>query len=195
MKNRKLLLTIIAVALLAVVTIGVTIATLADNTLKLTNTFEPGSVTTEIDEPDGGEGTVKECRIKNTGKLDCLVRARVTISPVEAADVIGLTGQGTGWDWSSWNNGDGYVYYTGVLPAESGEKSYTNYLFKGIELKGNADWKKLGIDTFDIAVYEESVQVMVHDGEKVISALNDDGSYNPEKAAVVWAVYEASKEE
>jgi len=194
MKNKKVLLTlIIAVALLAVVTIGITIATLADKTKTLTNTFEPGDITTEIEEE--GEGAVKMSRIKNTGKLDCLVRARVTISPVEAAEVIELTGKGNGWDWSNWNNGDGYVYFTAPLPANKGEQSYTDYLFTGIALDENADWKSLGIDTFDIAVYEESVQVNVHDGEKVISALNDDGTYNKDKADAVWAVYEASKAE
>lgn len=194
MKNKKVLLTsLITVALLAVVTVGVTIATLADNTQTLTNTFEPGNVTTEIEEE--GEGAVKMSRIKNTGKLDCLVRARVTISPAEAADVIELTGKGAGWDWNGWNEGDGYVYYTEVLPANDGENSYTKYLFEGIALDKNADWESLGIDTFDIAVYEESVQVMVHDGEKVISALDDNGVYNKDKAAAVWAVYEASKAE
>lgn len=194
MKNKKVLLTsLITVALLAVVTVGVTIATLADNTQTLTNTFEPGNVTTEIYED--GEGEVKRSCIQNIGKLDCLVRARVTISPAEAAEVIELTKKGAGWDWSGWNKGDGYVYYTEVLPANSGESSYTKYLFEGIVLDENADWESLGIDTFDIAVYEESVQVMVHDGEKVISALDDNGAYSKDKAAAVWAVYEASKAE
>ena len=206
MKNKKVLLTsIIAVALLAVVTIGITIATLADNTQTLTNTFEPGDITTEIEE--GGEGAVKMSRIKNTGKLDCLVRARVTISPVEAAEVIELKftehedmldpkrekEKADCWDWSNWKNGDGYVYYKAKLPADSGDDSYTGYLFTDIALDENADWESLGINTFDIAVYEESVQVMVHDGEKMISALDDDGNYDHNKALAVWAVYEASK--
>jgi len=206
MKNKKALLTsIIAVALLAVVTIGVTLAVLAANTQTLTNTFEPGSVTTEIDE-DGG-GAVKKSRIKNIGSLDCLVRARVVISPAEAADAIKLElseldkmdnsekekEKAAYWDWDR-NMGDGYVYYTKVLPANSGNDSYTGYLFTDINVDGKK-LKSLGIDTFDIAVYEESVQVNVHNGTEVISALDANGNYDHNKALAVWAVYEASKAE
>ena len=154
MKNKKvLLISMITAALLAVVTIGVTIATLADNTLTLTNTFEPGSVTTEIDEPDPDDGEVKKCRVKNTGKLDCLVRARVTISPAEAAKVIKLNIRSTDWEWSSWNNGDGYVYYKAVLRDKSDPNPYTSYMFEGIALDEKADLKSLGVETFDIALY------------------------------------------
>lgn len=192
MKNNKWKLTmLITVALLTVFTIGVTVARLMDDTQVLENTFEMGDVNTEIEED--GEGAVKKSRIKNVGSLNCLVRARVTISPSQAADAIELTSKGDGWDWSQWNGGDGYVYYTKVLPA--GTDSYTSYLFEGVALKEGTDWKALGIDTFDVTVYEESVQVEVHDGTERITALNEDGAYDAEKAADVWAVYDASANE
>lgn len=189
MKKKNLKIGVmITVALLTVAAAGMTISRLQSRSNLLTNTFKVGDVTTEIEEE--GEGTVKKSRIKNIGKNDCIVRARVTVSPAEAASAIELTGKGEDWDWSRWANGDGCIYYTKVLPA--GENSYTGYLFEGVTLKTGIDWKKLGVDGFDITIYEESVQVEVYDSESetMISALDENGVYHTEKADRVWAVYE-----
>lgn len=185
-KSRKIIIIALAALLLLTVTAGVTLAWFQDRTEKLTNTLKFGGVSTEIEEE--GNGDVKKSRIQNTGKLDCLVRARVTISPSEAATAINLTGKDSAWDWSQWNNGDGYVYYTKPLK----EAEYTSYLFEGVALKEGTDWKSLGIETFDVTVYEESVQVKVHNGTEMISALNESGEYDAEKAAIVWQVYDTA---
>lgn len=188
MKGKYLKLgALLSVALLTVAAAGVTIAILQTGAKKVTNTFEVGSVTTEIEEE--GSGTVKKSRIRNTGKNDCVVRARVTISPAEAASAIALTDKGALWNWEEWENGAGYVYYEAVLPA--GEASYTTYLFEGVQLKEGVDWKELGITGFEVTVYEESVQSQVYDAAtgSVISVLDADGNYDAGKAAKVWSVY------
>lgn len=172
MKNKKQIFSvIIAVTLMAVVATGITLALLKQRTDELKNTFELGNVETEIDED--GEGTVKKSRIKNVGENDCYVRVRVTISPAEAATEINLTGKDeANWDWSQWSNGDGYVYYKKPLPALStdntvddntAEDTYTSYLFTGVALKEGTNWKSLGIDTFDVTVYQEAVQTKLGD--------------------------------
>lgn len=178
MKNKGLIFGIITtVALMSVVATGVTLAALQKSTNDMTNTFDLGSVDTEIEEE--GEGAVKKSRIKNVGENACYVRARVTISPAEAAEAIELTGKGTDWDWSQWANGDGYVYYTKVLPV--GEASYTSYLFEGVQLKEGTDWKSLGIKTFDVTVYEESVQAEMNAA---------DGSSTTEMMTI-WSAYDS----
>lgn len=165
MKNKKTIFGIaLAVALVAVATFGITTALLKDSTGTLTNTFDLGSVETKIYEE--GSGAVKKSRIKNEGENSCYVRARVTISPAEAAEQIDLTGKDEeNWDWSQWAGGDGYVYYKkAIAPGE-----YTSYLFEGVELKDYEKWLDLGISTFDVTVYEESVQssVTLENGTKV----------------------------
>ncbi len=190
MKNKFKITMLVAVALLTVTTIGVTVARMQTQTGNLTNIFVMGNVETEIEED--GEGTIKKSRIKNVGENACLVRARVMISPAEAAEHIVLTDKAADWNWDDWENGDGYIYYTKVLPA--GETSYTSYLFEGVALKEGTDWKSLGINTFDVTVYEESVQVEVYDPDTqtVVSALNEQGLYDAQMAAKVWEVYESS---
>ncbi len=176
MKNKGLIFGVIAtVALMTMVAAGFTMALLRESTDSLVNTFDIGSVDTDIEEE--GEGAVKKSRIKNVGENDCYVRARVTISPAEAAEAIELTEQGDGWDWSRWADGDGYVYYTEKLTANS----YTSYLFEGVQLKEGTDWKALGIDTFEVTVYEEAVQATVtkEDGTKVTDM------------TAIWSIYDS----
>lgn len=188
MKGKYLKLgAVLSAALLTAAVAGITIAMLQTEAKKVTNTFEAGSVTTEIEEE--GSGTVKKSRIRNTGKNDCVVRARVTISPAEAASAIALTDRGALWNWEDWENGDGFVYYEAVLPA--GEASYTTYLFEGVQLKEGVDWTSLGITAFEVTVYEEAVQSEVYDAatDSIISVLDESGNYDAEKAAEIWAVY------
>lgn len=188
MKGKYLKLgAVLSAALLTAAVAGITIAMLQTEAKKVTNTFEAGSVTTEIEEE--GSGTVKKSRIRNTGKNDCVVRARVTISPAEAASAIALTDRGALWNWEDWENGDGFVYYEAVLPA--GEASYTTYLFEGVQLKEGVDWTSLGITAFEVTVYEETVQSEVYDAatDSIISVLDESGNYDAEKAAEIWAVY------
>lgn len=192
MKRETLKIGILTAAiLLTAVAGGITAARLQSRTEPLINTFDPGSITTVIEEE--GSGEMKKSRIRNVGENDCLVRARVTISPAEAASAILLTGKGEQWNWSEWADGDGYVYYEGVLPA--GENSFTGFLFEEVKLKDGIAWKSLGIENFDITVYEEAVQTQAYDTVtgKMYSALDEDGSYDAEKASDVWAIYETAE--
>lgn len=192
MKRNAFIIGVLAVAaLLTVAGADMTISRLQSSSNSLRNVFEAGSITTTIEEE--GDGAIKKSRIRNMGDNDCIVRARVTISPAEAASAIVLTEKGAYWDWSSWENGDGYIYYKKVLPA--GEASYTSYLFQGVALKEGADWKQLGVTGFDVTVYEESVQTVVYDArtDEMISVFDEAGVYQAEKADRVWEVYEMSE--
>lgn len=182
---------LLTVALLMIVAVGVTTASLQTMSGTLTNTFDAGGISTGIvEEHDEANGAVKKSRIQNIGESDCLVRARVTISPASAVNAISLTAKGNIWNWNHWSNGDGYVYYEAVLPA--GENSYTTYLFEGVALEEGVNWTELGATGFDVTIYEESVQVQVYDSEsgQMISALDENGNYNASLASKVWAVYE-----
>lgn len=168
MKMKRLIPAVFAASVLLLVTVGTTTALMKASTDELVNNFEPGSVSTEILE---GEDGFKNPMVKNLGENDCYVRARVLISPAEALENVELTG-GTGWTLKN----DGYYYYNSSLSPEE----VTGAIFESIKIKEGVDWPSLGIEDFEVTVYEESVQTIVYvDGKKVT---------NP---ADIWKLYEA----
>ena len=193
MKHKKIVISIIAVVLLATVAYGSTLAWLTD-TDEVQNTITLGEVETEIiEEYIEGNGTFKRSKVKNMSEVSpCLVRARVTISPAEVADDIVLKDtDDTGWSWpQGWSDGE-YILYDEILKA--GEE--TDYLFTGIERPTDAvikAWSDKGITSFDIAVYEESVQAVVWKDGQEISAINEDGTFNPTNANLIWNLYDSN---
>ncbi|MBE5857388.1 MAG: hypothetical protein E7296_07445 [Lachnospiraceae bacterium] len=154
MKNIKKTALIVA-AFIAVlgISVGGTYAWLSSRTTALENTFEVGSVETIVEEPDmelRGSVVYKKPSIKNVGKNDCYIRARVEISPADAGITLGSIG--TGWK----QDGDYYYYETPVAPDAS-----TTNLFEQVILPN--DWIVNGVATdsfkdFDVIVYQEAVQ-------------------------------------
>ena len=178
MKKKSLILgAFAAVALLVGVTVNVTMAFLKAGTNELVNTFDVGSVETEILE---GEDGYKNPMIKNLGENDCYVRARVLISPAKAADNVDLVG-GSGWELKS----DGYYYYNEALPNEDlpdteEKENVTTAIFETIKIKDGVDWDSLRITDFEVTVYQEAVQTVVYvDGNAVTDV------------DVIWNIYEA----
>lgn len=104
--------------------------------------------------PSNGS-VVKKVQAKNTGNVDCYVRAYVICSePVKEI---------TGLDTTNWVKGnDGYYYYKKVVPVGG----TTSYLFTGLTVADG--YEK---DQLEVTVYEESVQTT--DGTKEYSNYQD----------------------
>lgn len=165
----------------------VTLAILTSRTQKITNTFELGNVTTEIQEDfektDVDTVFKKEPVVTNTGENDCYVRARVTVSPQGQLDI-------TGWDTTNWvyNEADGFYYYQKVLKAgadkaapeqdEAGDS--TTALFTTVSVK--EDYVST-IEGFEVTVYQEAVQAKMNAA---------DGSSTTDMMTI-WAAYEANQ--
>lgn len=142
MKKHKIVVALLSLCLLGGA-IGVTYAYYQAQTELKKNTFSIGNVTTEITEEVATEGNkiTKKPVVTNTGKNDCYIRMRVTVSPEGAADI-------TGWS-ENWTDGkDGFYYYqTAVAP-----KGKTDAIFTGANLK------KGFTGDFEITCYQEAVQ-------------------------------------
>lgn len=164
--NKKTI-AILAVALFATgAAVGTTVAYLKDTTDKLTNTFEVGSVETELLEVVSG--TTKEPYVMNTGKNDCYVRVRATVTPSTAGELQAVV---KGFDTDNWQHvGDYYYYQKSLAPGAITDAP----LFKEI----NKETIEAG--SFEIQLYQEAVQTSVN-GEE-LPMMN------------IWAFYEAQNE-
>lgn len=189
LKNRKFIITVASVVTIVGISIGSTFAYYTSVTEDIVNSFNVGSIDTELNETISGLN--KEPRVKNTGKTDCLVRMRVTISPSDTGITLDLPGAG-------WKQIGEFYYYEGVL-APNAE---TLPLFTKVTLPG--DWYSNGsileseFIPFDIGIYQEAVQATVYDNNgNDLSAFTVDAAgnkvYNAENAAAIWASYDAGK--
>lgn len=183
LKSKKIIFALaLGVAIMVTSTVG-TLAYLKSNSGTVVNTFTVGSVETEIDEDVDPSQNLKEVRVVNTGKNDCLVRMRVVISPENSGIAI------ADYNSTKFTKTGDFWYYNGVLKAPTSDAYYaTPYLFTKYTIP--AEFK----DNFTITVYQEAVQAMVHlpDGT-TISAYNNDGSYNSSEAARIWRAYDAGQ--
>ena len=145
---------LLSVLLVAVVAVGGTLAYLMASDSPLLNTFALAEVETEIEEPQTDTAANKTAKVVNTGKAPVYVRARVVISGGDAAvlesdNLITFT-----YNTEAWQDGDdGFYYYMGILPAESGENSKTPALFTGVDVDEDVPKEA----EFSVDVYQESV--------------------------------------
>lgn len=183
LKSKKIIFALaLGVAIMVTSTVG-TLAYLKSNSGTVVNTFTVGSVETEIDENVDPSQNLKEVRVVNTGKNDCLVRMRVVISPENSGIAI------DDYNSTKFTQKGDFWYYNGVLKAPTENEYYaTPYLFTKYTIP--AEFK----DNFTITVYQEAVQAMVHlaDGTK-ISAYGEDVKYNANNAAMIWRAYDAGQ--
>lgn len=134
MKNKKLISMIVAVALIAVIGVGATLAYFTDKA-DTTNVITMGHVDIELDEPNyegdennevkditPGETIVKDPTIEvQTGSADAFIRATLTLEGLteeQAAELMDGIEINDGWYY---NETDGYYYYNTKLSA--GEKA------------------------------------------------------------------------
>lgn len=144
---------VIAIAALALcvtgAAVGTTVAYLKDTTEEIVNTFEVGSVETELLEVVADN--VKEPYVLNTGKNPCYIRMRATVSPSDKGSLNQVV---SGNDITNWvyNEADGFYYYQkAVAPGE-----YTTALFTSVKTDSVS-----ANDSFDIVLYQEAVQTSV----------------------------------
>lgn len=199
MKKRELLKQhkklIIAAALLAVVTMGSTVAYLADQTGFLINRFEqaPSKIETEIKEETEGR---KEPWVVNVGETTALIRMRVTVTPMNESEYPTeaqlLTELGASWS-ENWKRGDdGFWYWQGALEAGSDSKTDSLFLLPLQDGSGAANEKLLAYlkenPNFDITLYHEACPTYaIIDGQRINAVKG--GVYNQERAEQIWAYY------
>lgn len=156
MKKRSIRI-LLSILLVAVVTVGGTLAYMVATDNPLINTFALADVHTEIDEPTSGTRGQKEPKVENTGKSPVYVRARAVISGGDA-DVL----ESNEWitftyNTTNWVDGkDGFYYYNQILlPKAEGEEANpeTEPLFTGVAVSTEVSEEA----EFAVDVYQESV--------------------------------------
>ncbi|MEF2782831.1 MAG: hypothetical protein U0N20_07035 [Clostridium sp.] len=180
---------IVSLLLIAIVVSGITLAILLDTPYGLTNTFELGDVTTDIEEPDitYDENINKSPYIKNNGKSAALVRAKVTISPKELEERFNLT---INYKTDKWKYYNGYYYYMDVLqPNNSTEPLFEEVNGTDIVITDDSGNKVInpGLEGLEITIYHESVQAEFEDKKpNTGDPTNSDVQY-------IWEAYENAK--
>lgn len=111
------------------------------------------TVEEEFDPPAKGQKTVKNPTARNTGSVDCYVRAKIVVSDSRACPYFEYyNNDSIGFNTQEWiESNDGWMYYDTIL--EPGEN--TSPLFTHIKLLDNIPDAFLG---FTIDVVFESVQ-------------------------------------
>ena len=150
---------LLALSLVLVLGLGVggTLAYLVTNTDPVTNTFTPGEVTTEIEEPNW-DGRVKEdVTIKNTGDVAVYIRAAIVANWVDAYDnIIAPATKGT--DYTSFTSDSGWVerdgYYYWISPVAVG--SSTGKLINSCQPIASA--KPEGADHLKMDILSQAIQ-------------------------------------
>ena len=166
MKHKKVIITLAACAVI-VAGISGTYAILTASTGKVTNSFKPEVIETEIKENLDAENLGKEVWIHNIGPDDAFIRARVTISPDDVAEWK-YENPASGiryWEYSDpEKGGDGWYYYKEVVPVDGN----TQPLMSKVEL---LDPNFEG--DFDVTVYQEAVGTGSHKANEVVEDVSE----------------------
>lgn len=132
--SKRAALLVLSLVMILSVTVGGTLAYLILDTQPVTNTFEPGKVTTTTQEDFKDGGTEKKnVTVENTGNVPVCVRARIVvawakegadgmevlpITPTEGRDYA-MTPASSAASYNGWTKGsDGYWYCDTVIEAE-----------------------------------------------------------------------------
>lgn len=162
-KLNKGLFIVVVVLLLAVASIGGTLAWLTSRTVELDNTFSPGEVPNEVEEEPFDHDVKRNVKIRNKGDVDAYIR--VALVPIWR-ESDGLTGSGLnadlddqctivwGPDWEQyWEKTGDYYYYKHPVPA--GEA--TEYLIVSCAVKTGLD-DEYKDKRFELQVLSQSIQ-------------------------------------
>ena len=119
--KRKSIIVLFSLVLILVFAVGGTIAYIVTNTENVENTFTPGQVACEVEEPQF-TGSVKEnVAIRNTGNTEAYIRAAIVVTwkDCENGNVFGKMPDSDdyeleiGGDWLK--SSDGYYYCKSVV--------------------------------------------------------------------------------
>lgn len=186
--NKKVKIVLASLLLVMTVFAGLTLADLLEKANSLTNTFTIGSIDTEIEEDPPAvvvSKISKKPKIKNTGKNDALVRARVTVSPQSIIDEFSIELEMNTTNWTQGN--DGYWYYNDLLkPSELTEPLFNSVEGYGIVSDGQIN---VGLADLEIAIYHEAIQSSVLiDGDNVKATT---GNITNATTSSIWEHYES----
>lgn len=183
---------VISSLLLLCLIIGVTLATLKDKSNTLTNTFTVGSVESTTEEPTptpDGDVISKQPYVRNTGKNPALVRARVSISPQKLVDEYNIDVTLNSNFWVEYN---GYYYYKNILEVgKQTEPIFTEVTGSDIVQDGQIN---VGLDGLEIAIYHESIQTVVLNGDgttNIIATTGDVTDSYDTSAKRVWEIFDS----
>lgn len=153
--NKKYLIGIVSIVMIACVGSAFTWSYYHKDLEVKVNAFASGNVETHIEEEFQAismTSFAKNPRIVNTGRNDCYVRIRLTMSPANAVITTNYRNTGEKNNWV-YNKEDGFYYYTKVLASGNTELSTTTDLFTEIQIENPQD-----VDGFHVDVYQEAVQ-------------------------------------
>ena len=182
--SRKVIVLAIAVVLLLSATVTGTLMYLVSKTTAVTNTFEPATVTCEVQE--NFDGTVKkDVTVKNTSNIDAYLRVKLVTYRVNAdGERIGGTANIPNFELGDgWFKKDGFYYYN--KPVASGETPETKLIGDtGITLVEytDADGGKQVIEVIAEAIQSVPTSVVAEkwgvtvDANGVISAPSGSGN-------------------
>lgn len=124
-RGKRPVMLILALALIAAMAIGGTIAYLTTKTDGVVNTFTPSKVSCTVEEDFNGT-TKEKVNVRNTGDTTAYIRVKlVTYRTNDAGQHIGGTATIPSFTFGeNWVEFGGYYYYT--LPVAAGEKPATN---------------------------------------------------------------------
>ncbi len=157
MKLKKSWILIAAVTLLLTFTVSGTVAWLADSTGELVNTFTPGTVDTEVDEPNKTEQSKPEIYIKNKGSVDVYVRVAIVANWVKDGKVVAKWEGPIVYDTAYWTLDGGYYYYNKVLPANADTARVTDNLLKN-PITYDSDAAPVEEAELEVMVIHQSIQ-------------------------------------
>ncbi|MBE6989598.1 MAG: hypothetical protein E7426_02485 [Ruminococcaceae bacterium] len=145
MRKSKIVLTVLALVLVAGLSISSALAYFTAHTSAVGTVTIHAGTSTEIEEPTVSQWT-KHLVISNKGPADCYIRARAY-----AGSELELTYDGTGWT----DGGDGWYYYDAVVPGGSDAEELLVHI-------GNVPTAELAEDgdSFNVVVVYESAQVL-----------------------------------
>lgn len=209
-RNKKFTSIVLSSILVATLCFGVTIAYLQDQTSTLTNSFDIGSIHTDIGEDTNGTDLTKKPYVINKDKTDVLVRMRLTISNVESfTKYFGLEGIDTqsNSNWVCSNSEqkyNTYYYYNDVLKGDldlsDEEKVTTTPLFTKILIKEGTGFREAEIpgdkeilkhlEESEITIYQESIPTVAYINGQEINAVNADGELIPDKVRQLWNYFD-----
>lgn len=186
----KWLTALMAVVLVAAMTVGGTLAWLSTHTNALTNTFVMGTVTPDIDE-DFDKTTKSNITVTNTGTVEAYVRVALVFSWREGGEagqydgtqpggniIAGTPQEGIDYTFTAGSNkwvlgNDGYYYYTEPVAPQSGKtESLCTIAVQNTEMSQKYH--------LDVQVLADSIQSkptnVVSDMWTAVTGVDDDGN-------------------
>lgn len=180
---------VVSAFLLIALTVGGTLSFLTDKADDVVNTFEPGKVTTEVNETLSGD-IKKDVSIKNTGNITAYIRAAVVVTwqdengnvygqaPASNVDYeITYNLSDDGWKLSS----DGFYYWT--VPVKSVEEApsdcNTGVLISKCMLKEGAqapDGYSLNVEIIGSGIQSLPTTTVTTEWSSGVSGIAEDGT-------------------